>query len=184
MRRMKFSFRYHRKYLIFLICLTIIFVNGYLIYVSPQTEFNSTPHFNSKFISNFKNKTFSSNDEYRNYNDKNRLKMSSEELKKFILTHNANAKIKNKHYIVNLLNDPLLFQEQNETTYKNLNHHKEAQFFVILIQIHSRISYLKELIGSLRETRYIQDALVIFSHDLYDEEMNTLINNIEFCAVS
>ncbi|RMZ97687.1 alpha-1-6-mannosyl-glyco 2-beta-N-acetylglucosaminyltransferase isoform X3 [Brachionus plicatilis] len=57
------------------------------------------------------------------------------------------------------------------------------KFMVILIQVHSRLNYLKELINSLRETRNINETLVIFSHDIFDQDINKLIESIDFCAV-
>ena len=58
----------------------------------------------------------------------------------------------------------------------------ESKFLVILIQVHSRLNYLRELIESLKHTKHINETLVIFSHDLYDVEMNKLIENITFCS--
>ncbi len=52
------------------------------------------------------------------------------------------------------------------------------QFLVIVIQVHNRVSYLKELIESLRNTKHIEDALVIFSHDVYANEINDLIRGM------
>lgn len=54
---------------------------------------------------------------------------------------------------------------------------------VIVVQVHSRIIYLKYLIESLAKAKYINDVLLIFSHDVYEENMNQLIQNIAFCKV-
>src|SRR5690606_172346 len=62
--------------------------------------------------------------------------------------------------------------------------YKMPKFLVIIIQIHLRLNYLKDLVDSLRDVKYIESTLVIFSHDVYDEEMNEFINSIDFCAVS
>ena len=101
-----------------------------------------------------------------------------ENLRAFIHDTNELQIIRNKHLINNLL-----LTEAN----KNSRSDKKStvpKFLVILIQIHSRFTYLKELIMSLKNTRHIEDTLVIFSHDVYNEEMNDLIKNIKFCAVS
>ena len=101
-----------------------------------------------------------------------------ENLRAFIHDTNELQMIRNKHLINNLL-----LTEAN----KNSRSDKKStvpKFLVILIQIHSRFTYLKELIMSLKNTRHIEDTLVIFSHDVYNEEMNDLIKNIKFCAVS
>ena len=84
-------------------------------------------------------------------------------LKDKIRLINSNPKIRNKQYI-----DELIINEK--------------KFLVILVQVHSRLNYLKELIDSLKHTKYINETLVIFSHDLYDDEMNKLIQNITFCS--
>jgi alpha-1,6-mannosyl-glycoprotein beta-1,2-N-acetylglucosaminyltransferase len=66
--------------------------------------------------------------------------------------------------------------------------HNEATFgpvdnstIVVVVQVHSRAEYLKHLIVSFAASRDIKDALVIFSHDLYDAEINELISRIDFC---
>ncbi|XP_050313561.1 alpha-1,6-mannosyl-glycoprotein 2-beta-N-acetylglucosaminyltransferase isoform X2 [Anthonomus grandis grandis] len=54
---------------------------------------------------------------------------------------------------------------------------------VIVIQIHDRITYLRHLIISLAQARGISQALLVFSHDFYDEEINSLIQSVDFCKV-
>ncbi|XP_017777128.1 PREDICTED: alpha-1,6-mannosyl-glycoprotein 2-beta-N-acetylglucosaminyltransferase isoform X2 [Nicrophorus vespilloides] len=54
---------------------------------------------------------------------------------------------------------------------------------VIVVQIHDRITYLRHLIVSLAQARDISQALIVFSHDIYDEEINTLVQSIDFCKV-
>lgn len=54
---------------------------------------------------------------------------------------------------------------------------------VIIVQVHNRIFYLNYLIASLADVKGINKALLIFSHDIYNEEINTLIQNIKFCKV-
>ncbi len=106
--------------------------------------------------------------------------MSIEELKKFYKHTNYDPKIRNKHFIGQLL----LTLNRNQTiTYDKNVEYKLPEFLVILIQVHSRLNYLKELINSLKEVKYIEKTLVIFSHDLYDVEMNKLIESVDFCAV-
>ncbi|XP_026816319.1 alpha-1,6-mannosyl-glycoprotein 2-beta-N-acetylglucosaminyltransferase isoform X1 [Rhopalosiphum maidis] len=52
---------------------------------------------------------------------------------------------------------------------------------VIVIQVHTRIMYLRHTIVSLARARGIENALLIFSHDHYDEQINELIQMIDFC---
>ncbi|KAG5899452.1 hypothetical protein JTB14_015305 [Gonioctena quinquepunctata] len=54
---------------------------------------------------------------------------------------------------------------------------------VIVIQTHDRITYLRHLIVSLAQAPGISQALLVFSHDYYDEEMNSLVQSIDFCKV-
>ncbi|XP_056642067.1 alpha-1,6-mannosyl-glycoprotein 2-beta-N-acetylglucosaminyltransferase-like [Diorhabda sublineata] len=54
---------------------------------------------------------------------------------------------------------------------------------ILVIQVHNRISYLRYLIGSLAKSSNISQALLIFSHDYYEEEINDLIKSINFCKV-
>jgi hypothetical protein len=61
--------------------------------------------------------------------------------------------------------------------------YKMPEFLVIVIQIHSRLEYLRELVDSLRDVKHIEKSLVIFSHDAWDDEMNEFIRSIDFCAV-
>uniref|UniRef100_A0A915DWP9 Alpha-1,6-mannosyl-glycoprotein 2-beta-N-acetylglucosaminyltransferase n=1 Tax=Ditylenchus dipsaci TaxID=166011 RepID=A0A915DWP9_9BILA len=52
---------------------------------------------------------------------------------------------------------------------------------VIVIQVHSRIEYLKYLISSLEKVKEIEGSLLVFSHDLNVNEINKLIRSIKFC---
>ena len=128
--------------------------------------------------------------------DKNNLKPemtgssyneSLEILKKLVNDRNNNPHIRNRHLIDNLLEREILksYTSESSTTSqsKTTTVYKAPNFLVILVQVHSRLNYLKELIESLRQTKYIEESLVVFSHDIYDTEMNNLIENIDFCAV-
>jgi len=54
---------------------------------------------------------------------------------------------------------------------------------VLVIQVHNRISYLRKLLQSLSQSRWIEKALLIFSHNIYSEELNELIHSFPFCSV-
>lgn len=49
--------------------------------------------------------------------------------------------------------------------------------------MHTRITYLRHLIVSLAQVRDISMALIVFSHDYYDEELNELVQSVDFCKV-
>ena len=101
-----------------------------------------------------------------------------EELKNLIEYSNSNPQIRNKIFIETLLGD----EKQSESSNSSKTY-VAPKFFVILIQIHSRVNYLKELVESLRKTVHINETLVIFSHDVYMKEMNEIVEAIDFCAV-
>ena len=42
-------------------------------------------------------------------------------------------------------------------------------------QVHNREAYLRQLISSLSAARHIENTLLVFSHDVWDEEINTLV---------
>lgn len=54
---------------------------------------------------------------------------------------------------------------------------------VIVIQVHTRLVYLRHLIVSLAQARDIDTTLLIFSHDFYHEEINELVQSIDFAKV-
>ena len=51
---------------------------------------------------------------------------------------------------------------------------------VIAVQVHDRIHYLEALIESMSQVSGIESALLIFSHDVWDPEINELIAKIDF----
>ena len=55
---------------------------------------------------------------------------------------------------------------------------------LVLFQVHNRLDYLQALIASLKKAKYIEDALLIFSHDYFDDKLNLLVSSIDFCPVS
>ena len=52
---------------------------------------------------------------------------------------------------------------------------------VVVVQVHTRLDYLRQLIGSLRAARGIESALLVFSHDVFDEAVNAEVRRIDFC---
>ncbi|KAL0269763.1 UNVERIFIED_CONTAM: hypothetical protein PYX00_007389 [Menopon gallinae] len=54
---------------------------------------------------------------------------------------------------------------------------------IIVVQVHTRITYLRHLIVSLAQAKDIDTVLLVFSHDYYDEEINELVQSIDFCKV-
>ncbi|XP_023170916.2 alpha-1,6-mannosyl-glycoprotein 2-beta-N-acetylglucosaminyltransferase-like [Drosophila hydei] len=59
----------------------------------------------------------------------------------------------------------------------------ENSSVVIVIQVHNGASYLQSLIENLSRARGISEALLIFSHDFYDDKINDYVLAIEFSKV-
>lgn len=55
---------------------------------------------------------------------------------------------------------------------------------VVVVQVHKREGYLKQLLESLKVARGIEKVLLVISHDYYYDDMNKLIHSIDFCPVS
>ncbi|CAF1073506.1 unnamed protein product [Rotaria sordida] len=55
--------------------------------------------------------------------------------------------------------------------------------YILLVQVHTRIVYLKKFIEMLQDVETINQSLVIFSHDFIDSDINTLVTNITFVPV-
>jgi len=51
---------------------------------------------------------------------------------------------------------------------------------IIAVQVHNRLTYLRYLIQSLSQATGISSTLLIFSHDVWDQEINTLVRSIDF----
>lgn len=54
---------------------------------------------------------------------------------------------------------------------------------VIVVQVHTRIEYLKVLVDQLSKVKGIEDALVIFSHDVFLPQVNENIQRINFTRI-
>ena len=46
-------------------------------------------------------------------------------------------------------------------------------------QVHNRVTYLRQLVTSLGLARGIQDTLLVFSHDVWEPEINELIRWVQ-----
>ena len=55
---------------------------------------------------------------------------------------------------------------------------------VVVVQVHNRVEYLHHLIESLRKASHIEQALLVFSHDFFADDINKVISTIDFCPVS
>ena len=55
--------------------------------------------------------------------------------------------------------------------------------YILLVQVHTRVVYLKKFIQMLHNVEAINQTLVIFSHDFIDPDINALVTNITFVPV-
>ncbi|CAK9824840.1 Alpha-1,6-mannosyl-glycoprotein 2-beta-N-acetylglucosaminyltransferase [Anthophora retusa] len=54
---------------------------------------------------------------------------------------------------------------------------------VIVIQVHTRLTYLRHLIVSLAQAKGIEQTLLVFSHDVWHPDINYLVQSVDFCRV-
>jgi alpha-1,6-mannosyl-glycoprotein beta-1,2-N-acetylglucosaminyltransferase len=59
----------------------------------------------------------------------------------------------------------------------------ETTRYILLVQVHTRVVYLKKFIEMLQRVELINQTLLIFSHDFIDPEINILVTNITFAPV-
>jgi alpha-1,6-mannosyl-glycoprotein beta-1,2-N-acetylglucosaminyltransferase len=59
------------------------------------------------------------------------------------------------------------------------NFQSDANSVVIVIQIHYRPVYLRHLVNSLAKAEGIENTLVVFSHDIFSNELNDIAESIE-----
>lgn len=52
--------------------------------------------------------------------------------------------------------------------------------YIIVIQVHANVYYFKQLLASLKSAYAISEALLIFSHDVYDHEVNKAVHSVNF----
>ena len=55
---------------------------------------------------------------------------------------------------------------------------------VIVVQVHNRPDYFNHLVRSIGKANGIHNAILVISHDLYSDEMNKVVDSIDFCKVS
>lgn len=55
--------------------------------------------------------------------------------------------------------------------------------YILLVQVHTRVVYLRQFIERLKNIQGISETLVIFSHDFIDPDINQLVTNITFVPV-
>lgn len=55
--------------------------------------------------------------------------------------------------------------------------------YILLVQVHTRVVYLRKFIEMLKSVEMIEQTLLIFSHDFIDPDINALVQNITFVPV-
>lgn len=85
----------------------------------------------------------------------------------------------------NLTTMELIVMHNVEQKILNMNHYGPvtSDTIFITIQVHTRIDYLRYLIDSFRKAKDIEKTLLIFSHDVFEADINKLVQSIEFAMV-
>jgi hypothetical protein len=113
-----------------------------------------------------------------------------QEISKNELIQNSRVVHINQIKIIN----PKIIKKNNNTFLKDLikkNNLKPVLFnqkystitsdtLIILIQVHKRFENLKSLLISLSNVKFINETLIILSHDYYNETINQYIKQIKF----
>ncbi|CAF0803174.1 unnamed protein product [Didymodactylos carnosus] len=73
--------------------------------------------------------------------------------------------------------------KNNEQYFYNEHLYKSDTRYVLLVQVHTRFSYLNMFINTLKHVVNINSTLIVFSHDYIDTKINNLVKNITFAPV-
>ncbi|XP_060808229.1 alpha-1,6-mannosyl-glycoprotein 2-beta-N-acetylglucosaminyltransferase isoform X4 [Amyelois transitella] len=116
------------------------------------------------------------------------LRLVPPELHKYLTVHarNASGNSTEKSVLRNITDIRRAIQRNNDaqTIYnEDIFGPVQNDTLIIAIQVHTRLTYLRHLIVSLAQARGIDKTLLVFSHDYYDEEINTLVRSIDFTKV-
>ena len=88
-------------------------------------------------------------------------------------------------YTSSQLRSVIIELNERQLVYNNDKFKKRAEeFVVIVVQVHKRIEYFKELLDSLQRSKGIENAILVISHDVYADSVNELIRKITFCQVN
>lgn len=74
-------------------------------------------------------------------------------------------------------------KNQEQFMYNSNLFSSETTRYILFVQVHKRIVYLKKFIQMLQAVETINETLVIFSHDFIDADINTLVTSITFVPV-
>ncbi|XP_046577049.1 alpha-1,6-mannosyl-glycoprotein 2-beta-N-acetylglucosaminyltransferase-like [Haliotis rubra] len=66
---------------------------------------------------------------------------------------------------------------------EKFNYKIKPDSVVILVQVHDRLDILKMQLESFRTNRYINETLLVVSHDYYSKPVFDIIDSIDFCPV-
>lgn len=72
-----------------------------------------------------------------------------------------------------------------QNLYKNdaKNNRVVSIIHFLYLQTHVRLGYLQSLIRCLEEAKYIENTLLVFSHGFYSDEINNVVQKIQFARV-
>ncbi|XP_013163391.1 PREDICTED: uncharacterized protein LOC106114661 isoform X2 [Papilio xuthus] len=129
-------------------------------------------------------------DELMNLNDTSEqvLALVPPELHKYLTVHNKNITVNstekaNPKNVSDIRRAIHRYNEAQTIYNEDIFGPVQNDTIIIAIQVHTRLTYLRHLIVSLAQARDIDKTLLVFSHDYYDEEINSLVRSIDFTKV-
>ena len=72
---------------------------------------------------------------------------------------------------------------KEQTMYNREFFHPQRTRYILLVQVHTRVVYLRKFIEMLKSVKMIEQTLLVFSHDFLDPDINALVQNITFVPV-
>jgi hypothetical protein len=103
--------------------------------------------------------------------------------KLFNLTLNQNQSLTINRTAIEYYRQYVQRKNQEQFMYNSNLFSNETTRYILLVQVHTRVVYLKKFIEMLQNVETISQTLLIFSHDFIDPEINILVTNITFVPV-
>jgi len=121
------------------------------------------------------------------YNDSLKVKNKDDPFLKdtsnYVDFENFKIDFKDTHYKAEDLRPIVGNLNERQITYNSDKFTVTGEHAVIVIQVHKRVEYFKELLDSLQHAKGIENTILVISHDYYSDKMNDLIRKIDFCQV-
>ncbi|RWS21789.1 alpha-1:6-mannosyl-glycoprotein 2-beta-N-acetylglucosaminyltransferase-like protein [Leptotrombidium deliense] len=113
--------------------------------------------------------------------------------------HKTNTVIENNQYYVKVDESNVIYtkvrnenitqseviaiNQKQEIRNQNLFSSFKSDDTIIAIQVHNRSEYLKLTVSALQKVKGIEKTLIIFSHSVFDHEINKIVEEVKFAKV-